>query len=70
MGFKFRQGEAGGLTVHLNRCQQTLPPALTAYAVPAERVRALASGFKLHVARLVEPAELAAVVPSLAGGGV
>jgi PAS domain S-box-containing protein len=41
--------------------------ALTAYAGPADRERALSEGYQLHVAKPVEPAELAAVVASLAG---
>ncbi|MBV9928431.1 MAG: PAS domain-containing protein [Acidobacteria bacterium] len=44
---------------------RTPAAALTAYAVPADRERALASGFQLHVAKPVEPADLAAVVASL-----
>jgi PAS domain S-box-containing protein len=46
---------------------RTPAAALTAYAGPADRARALASGFQLHVAKPVEPAELAAVVARLAG---
>ena len=46
----------------------TVPAAaLTAYAGAEDRARSLASGFQLHVAKPVEPAELAAVVASLAG---
>ena len=41
--------------------------ALTAYARTEDRVRALSSGYQVHVAKPVEPAELAAVVASLAG---
>ncbi|HEX8335665.1 MAG TPA: response regulator, partial [Pyrinomonadaceae bacterium] len=41
--------------------------ALTAYAGPGDRARALAGGYQQHVAKPVEPAELAAVVASLAG---
>ncbi|MET0649551.1 MAG: PAS domain-containing protein [Pyrinomonadaceae bacterium] len=41
--------------------------ALTAYAGPADRARALSNGYQLHVAKPVEPAELTAVVASLAG---
>jgi CheY-like chemotaxis protein len=40
--------------------------ALTAYARAEDRLRALASGFQMHVAKPVEPAELALVVASLA----
>ena len=41
--------------------------ALTAYARPADRVRALAAGFNLHTAKPVDPAELVVIVASLAG---
>ena len=39
--------------------------ALTAYARVQDRMRALASGFQMHVAKPVEPAELLAVLASL-----
>ena len=41
--------------------------ALTAYARPEDRDAALRAGFQLHIAKPVQPAELAAVVSSLAG---
>ncbi|HUG54283.1 MAG TPA: response regulator [Vicinamibacteria bacterium] len=41
--------------------------ALTAYARPEDRAAALVAGFQLHVAKPVQPAELAAVVSRLAG---
>ncbi|HEY9402985.1 MAG TPA: PAS domain S-box protein [Pyrinomonadaceae bacterium] len=41
--------------------------ALTAYARPEDRVRALRSGFQMHVSKPVEPAELITVVAALAG---
>ncbi len=41
--------------------------ALTAYARAEDRMRALLAGFQMHVPKPVEPAELAAVVASLAG---
>ena len=41
--------------------------ALTAYARAEDRVQMLRSGFQMHLAKPVEPAELAAVVASLAG---
>ncbi|HEV2800138.1 MAG TPA: PAS domain S-box protein [Pyrinomonadaceae bacterium] len=44
--------------------------ALTAYARTEDRMRALLAGFQLHVPKPVEPAELAAVVASLAGRAV
>jgi PAS domain S-box-containing protein len=41
--------------------------ALTAYGRPADRKRALAAGFNLHLAKPVDPAELALAVASLGG---
>lgn len=41
--------------------------ALTAYARPEDRLRALAAGFQIHVAKPVQPEELVTVVASLAG---
>jgi PAS domain S-box-containing protein len=41
--------------------------ALTAYAHADERGQAIAAGYQLHVAKPVEPAELVAIVASLAG---
>jgi CheY-like chemotaxis protein len=41
--------------------------AVTAYARAEDRMRALLAGFQTHIAKPVEPAELAAVVASLAG---
>jgi CheY-like chemotaxis protein len=41
--------------------------ALTAYARAEDRARALAAGFQAHLAKPIEPAELAAAVASLAG---
>jgi len=46
---------------------RTPAAALTAYAGAEDRARSLASGYQLHVAKPVEPVELAAVVASLAG---
>ncbi|HJQ70671.1 MAG TPA: PAS domain S-box protein [Blastocatellia bacterium] len=40
--------------------------ALTAYARVEDRMRALAAGFQMHVAKPVEPAELAVVIASVA----
>jgi CheY-like chemotaxis protein len=40
--------------------------ALTAYARTEDRLRALRAGFQLHLAKPVQPAELATVVFSLA----
>jgi PAS domain S-box-containing protein len=41
--------------------------ALTAYARAEDRVKAVLTGFQMHVAKPVEPAELIAMVASLAG---
>jgi CheY-like chemotaxis protein len=41
--------------------------ALTAYARAEDRVKALASGFQMHVPKPVDPVELTVVVASLAG---
>jgi CheY-like chemotaxis protein len=41
--------------------------ALTAYARPEDRVRALRSGFQMHIAKPVESSELIAAVANLAG---
>jgi PAS domain S-box-containing protein len=41
--------------------------ALTAYARPEDRAAALEAGFQLHVAKPVQPEQLAAVVSGLAG---
>jgi signal transduction histidine kinase/ActR/RegA family two-component response regulator len=44
--------------------------ALTAYASVADRMKVLAAGFNIHVAKPVQPVELALVVSSLAGNAV
>ena len=41
--------------------------ALTAYAAPEDRQRALGSGFQVHLAKPVEPSALLAAVAGLAG---
>jgi hypothetical protein len=41
--------------------------ALTAYASPADRKRTLESGYQAHVAKPVDPAEVADLVVSLVG---
>jgi PAS domain S-box-containing protein len=46
---------------------QTPAIALTAYAQTEDRVRALKAGFQLHLAKPVEPLELASVVALLVG---
>ena len=40
--------------------------AFTAYARPEDRVKALRSGFQMHLAKPIEPAELLAMIASLA----
>jgi CheY-like chemotaxis protein len=39
--------------------------ALSAYAGPGDRMRALEAGFQMHVAKPVEPAELVALISNL-----
>jgi CheY-like chemotaxis protein len=65
-------GEDGHALV---RRVRTLPPeqggrvpavALTAYARAEDRVKAIRAGFQMHLAKPVEPAELIAMVASLA----
>jgi CheY-like chemotaxis protein len=41
--------------------------ALTAYARPQDRLKALNAGFQMHISKPVEPDELAAVIGSLIG---
>lgn len=41
--------------------------AVTAYVRPEDREKALASGFQMHLAKPVDPAELVAVIQSLTG---
>jgi PAS domain S-box-containing protein len=47
---------------------ETPAAALTAYAGPDAQARALSSGYQAHIAKPVEPAELSALVASLAEG--
>ena len=42
--------------------------ALTAYARPEDRIRAITAGFQHHLSKPVEPAELIAMVASLLDG--
>jgi CheY-like chemotaxis protein len=42
--------------------------ALTAYAGSEDRTKAIQAGFQNHLSKPVEPAELLAIVASLAGG--
>lgn len=48
------------------RVRQVPAAALTAYARSEDRTKALASGFQIHLAKPVDPAELVATVSSLA----
>jgi CheY-like chemotaxis protein len=41
--------------------------AVTAFAGPTDRMKVLGAGFNIHVAKPVQPAELAIVVASLVG---
>jgi CheY-like chemotaxis protein len=41
--------------------------AVTAYASAEDRVRALSSGFQMHMAKPIDPDEMIAVVVSLTG---
>jgi CheY-like chemotaxis protein len=65
-------GEDGYALVRRVRASETassarLPAvALTAYARVEDRVKALAAGFDMHVAKPVEPDELLSAVASLA----
>jgi CheY-like chemotaxis protein len=43
--------------------------AVTAFASPEDRRRALAAGFQVHLAKPVDPGELTAVVAQLGRGG-
>jgi CheY-like chemotaxis protein/two-component sensor histidine kinase len=49
-----------------DRRAQTVAIAVTAHSRPEDRLRALEVGFQWHVAKPVEPAELVAVIASLA----
>jgi len=65
-GYEFirdvRKWEAG------SNASPTPSIALTAYAAPADRTRALAAGFTSHVAKPVEPIELARIAGNLLDG--
>jgi PAS domain S-box-containing protein len=47
------------------RLRQIPAAALTAYARPSDRVRALESGFQMHLAKPVDPVELVAAIAAL-----
>ena len=54
--------------VRVHHSGRELPAAaLTAFARPEERKRALLAGFQVHIAKPVDPDELIAVVAGLAG---
>lgn len=53
--------------IHLRRRIPAI--ALTAFAQPEDRVRALQAGFQIHVAKPVEPSELIVVIDTLVRGG-
>ena len=65
-------GESGYDLIHLVRALpadkggQTPAIAITAYARTQDRLRILSAGFQMHVAKPIEPLELATVVASLA----
>jgi PAS domain S-box-containing protein len=61
--------------VRAQEAERGLPPAkripaiaLTAFGRSEDRMRALAAGFRMHVAKPVEPVELAIVIASLTNG--
>ena len=59
-GYEFmRTVRAGGL--------KTPAVALTAFARPEDRIRSIQAGYQMHLPKPVEPAELIAVIASLAG---
>ncbi|HEY0082998.1 MAG TPA: PAS domain S-box protein [Pyrinomonadaceae bacterium] len=69
-------GMPGADGYELIRQVRALPPerggnipaaALTAYAREDDRIRALLAGFQIHIPKPVNPAELAAVIATLAG---
>ena len=53
--------------IHLRRRIPAI--ALTAFAQPEDRVRALQAGFQIHVAKPIEPSELIVVIDTLVRGG-
>jgi CheY-like chemotaxis protein len=57
---KVRQSEANG------GGRKVPAIALTAYGRVEDRLRALSAGYQMHIAKPAEPAELAAVIASLA----
>jgi PAS domain S-box-containing protein len=72
--------EDGYLTLQRIRSEERARPregkgeipavALTAFSQREDRVRAMASGFQVHLAKPVDPAELIAVIQALAQSGV
>jgi two-component system CheB/CheR fusion protein len=54
----------------LGRGRAQIPAgAITAYASPEDRERAIAAGYDIHLAKPVEPANLVHAVAKLAGRG-
>jgi CheY-like chemotaxis protein len=52
---------------HQNPRVRTVPAAaLTAYARSEDRVKVLAAGFQIHLAKPIDPAELVTTIASLA----
>ncbi|MGH8002509.1 MAG: PAS domain S-box protein, partial [Brasilonema sp.] len=65
---KVRSRERSGEISHSSQQGGKIPAAaLTAYARPEDRMRAIQEGYQLHLPKPVEPAELATVVASLVG---
>ncbi|ARV63009.1 ATPase [Nostocales cyanobacterium HT-58-2] len=65
---KVRSRERTGDTSLCSQPGRKIPAAaLTAYARPEDRMRAIQEGYQLHLPKPVEPAELATVVASLVG---
>jgi len=54
-------------TLDTERGGSTPAAALTAYATPADRTRALLAGFQVYLAKPFDPAELVTLVAQLAG---
>ncbi len=62
-------GQDGYQFMHGLRKDGILTPAiaLTAFARPEDRMRALQAGYQMHLAKPVDPAELITVVGSMTG---
>ena len=53
--------------LHFTKGGKTPALALTAYGSVEDRLRTLSAGYSMHVSKPVDPAELGAIVASLAG---